>query len=162
MVEVDEQHLKSGLMAQKLSFQLRCLLTLLADRVSVAHQPFGLRGGSFTTLALIAANPGCSQIELSRVGGLDRSLLVAIVDELEQRGLAVRKRSAIDRRRSSLYITDEGEAVMNEMFAAAIDSEKPIRDNFSEQEMAEFFNYVSRAQELLAREETLSERAVIL
>ena len=162
MVEVDEQHLKSGLMAQKLSFQLRCLLTLLADRVAVAHQPFGLRGGSFTTLALIAANPGCSQIELSRVGGLDRSLLVAIVDELEQRGLAVRKRSAIDRRRSSLYITDEGEAVMNEMFAAAIDSEKPIRDNFSEQEMAEFFNYVSRAQELLAREETLSERAVIL
>ena len=162
MVEVDEQHLKSGLMAQKLSFQLRCLLTLLADRVAVAHQPFGLRGGSFTTLALIAANPGCSQIELSRVGGLDRSLLVAIVDELEQRGLAVRKRSAIDRRRSSLYITDEGEAVMNEMFAAAIDSEKPIRDNFSEQEMAEFFNYVSRAQELLAREEALSERAVIL
>jgi len=162
MEDIDEQRLKPGLMSQKLSFQLRCLLTLLADRVAVAHQPFGLRGGSFTTLALIAANPGCSQIELSRVGGLDRSLLVAIVDELEQRGLAVRKRSAIDRRRSSLYITDEGEAAMNEMFAAAIDSEKPIRDTFSEQEMAQFFGFISRAHDAVAREGAPSEQAAVL
>ena len=162
MVDVDEQRLSPGLMSQKLSFQLRCLLSLLANRVGVAYQPFGLRGGSFTTLALIAANPGCSQIALSRVGGLDRSLLVAIVDELEQRGLAVRKRSAIDRRRSSLYITDEGEAVMNEMFAAAIDSEKPIRDHFSEQEMTQFFDFLVRAHDAVARDDALREQAVAL
>ena len=159
MVEVDEQRLQSGLMSQKLSFRLRCLLTLLGNRLVAANAPFGLRTGSFTVLALMAANPGCSQIELARFGALDRSLLVTIVDELEKRGLAVRKRSEVDRRRSSLYITDEGETVMNEMFYAAMDTEKPIRDGFSEQEMAQFFNFLERAYELVARDDELAAYA---
>lgn len=157
MLEVDEQRLRPGLMSQRLSFRLRGLLTLLGNRVVAAHEPFGLRSGSFTTLALIAANPGCSQIELSRVGGLDRSLLVAIVDELERRGLAVRKRSEVDRRRSSLYITDQGEAVMNEMFVVAMETEKPIRDAFSTQEMTQFFDLLERAYDVIAREDIPAE-----
>src|SRR5688500_9607467 len=113
-----EPQLSHGLMAQRLSFRLRGLLNLLGNRVVAAHAPFGLRSGSFTTIALIAANPGCSQTDLAREGGLDRSALVAIVDELEQRGFAIRARSPVDRRRSSLYITPEGKAVMQEMFNA--------------------------------------------
>lgn len=159
MIDVDEQRLQSGLMAQKLSFRLRCLLTLLGNRLVAANAPFGLRTGSFTTLALIAANPGCSQIELARFGAIDRSLLVTIVDELEKRGLAVRKRSEVDRRRSSLYITDEGQAVMNEMYFAAMDTEKPIREGFSEQEMAQFFGFLERAFELVAREDRINEQS---
>lgn len=156
-MELDELRLRPGLMSQRLSFRLRGLLTLLGNRVVAAHEPFGLRSGSFTTLALIAANPGCSQIELSRVGGLDRSLLVAIVDELERRGFAVRKRSEIDRRRSSLYITDEGEAVMNEMFVVAMETEKPIREVFSEQEMAQFFGLLERAYDVVANDDIPAE-----
>lgn len=148
-----ERQLKSGLMAQRLSFRLRGLLNLLGNRVVAAHAPFGLRSGSFTTMALIAANPGCSQIELAREGGLDRSALVSIVDELERRGFAIRTRSAVDRRRSSLYITPEGEKAMNEMFAAAMATEKSIRSGFTAEEMTQFFDYLERAYQILARED---------
>lgn len=148
-----ERPLKSGLMAHRLSFRLRGLLGLLGSRVVIAHTPFGLRSGSFTTLALIAANPGCSQIELSREGGLDRSALVAIVDDLEKRGFAIRARSPVDRRRSSLYITPEGEAVMNDMFVAAMATEKSIRDAFTAEEMIQFFEYLDRAYQIVARED---------
>lgn len=145
--------LKPGLMAQRLSFRLRGLLTLLGNRVVAAHSPFGLRSGSFTTMALVAANPGCSQIEVAREGGLDRTLLVAVVDELERKGYAIRARSSVDRRRSSLYITPEGEKVMNEMFAAAMETEKSIRNAFTAEELSQFFEYLERAYQVLARED---------
>ncbi len=147
------RQLNSGLMAHRLSFRLRGLLNLLGNRVVAAHAPFGLRSGSFTTMALIAANPGCSQIELAREGGLDRSALVAIVDELSRRGLAIRARSAVDRRRSSLYITPEGEKVMNEMFAAAMSTETSIRNGFTVEETTQFFDYLERAYQILASED---------
>ena len=147
------QPLKQGLVAHRLSFRLRRLLNLLANRVVAVHAPFGLRSGSFTTLSLIAANPGCSQIEISREGGIDRSLLVSIVDELEKRGLAIRARSPVDRRRSSLYITPEGEKVMNEMFLAAMTTEESIRNDFTAEEMSQFFSYLERAYDILARED---------
>jgi len=148
-----ERPLKPGLMAHRLSFRVRRLLALLANRVVNAHAPFGLRSGSFTTLAMVAANPGCSQIQVSREGGVDRSLLVALVDELERRGFAIRARSPVDRRRSSLYITPEGEKVMNEMFVAAMSTEESIRNAFTAEELTQFFDYLDRAYQVLARED---------
>ena len=44
-----------------------------------ALDPFDLRTGGFSTLALIAANPGCSQTELARAVGMDKSAVVAII-----------------------------------------------------------------------------------
>lgn len=148
-----DQSLKSGLMANRLSFRLRGLLTLLGERVTSAFAPYGMRSGTFTTMALVAANPGCSQIDLARVGGLDRSLLVAIVDELERRGLAIRARSSIDRRRSSLYLTPAGETLMNEMFVEAMKTETSIRAAFSPGEMTQFFEFLERAYQILATED---------
>jgi DNA-binding MarR family transcriptional regulator len=146
------QELKSGLMANRLSFRLRGLLTLLGERVTTAFAPYGLKSGTFTTMALVSANPGCSQIGLARVGGLDRSALVSIVDELERRKLAIRARSSVDRRRSSLYLTPQGEALMNEMFVEAMKTETSIRAGFSEDEMVQFFEFLERAYQILASE----------
>ena len=44
-------------------------------------------------MVLISANPGYSQVELSRIGNLDKSAIVTIVDELEPRGMAARTAS---------------------------------------------------------------------
>ena len=148
-----ERPLKPGLLTHRLSFRLRRLLGLLASRVVIAHTPFGLRSGSFTTLALIAANPGCSQIQVSREGGIDRTLLVSLVDELERKGFAIRARSPVDRRRSSLYVTPEGEKNMNEMLVAAMGTEESIRNAFTAAELIQFFSYLDRAYQILARED---------
>ena len=139
-----------GLMNDRLAFRVRRLLTLLGDRVIEAFKPFELRSGSFTTLALIAANDGCSQIDLAREGGLDPSVLVSIVDELEKRGLAQRTRSAVDRRRSSLHITPLGKKTMQEMFVVATKTENAVRDVFSANEMVDFIGYLDRAHEALS------------
>jgi DNA-binding MarR family transcriptional regulator len=146
--------LSPGLMADRLSFRLRSVLGLLGERVTEAFAPFGLRAGSFTSMALIAANPGCSQIELSREGGLEKSSLVSILNELEERGYAVRARSKSDKRRSNLYLTTEGEAVMQQMYTAAMATEVSIRSTFTESELQQLFMLLERTYFILANEDT--------
>ena len=67
---------------------------MLSQRVEQAFAKYGLRPGSLTTMVLISANPGYSQVELSRIGNLDKSAIVTIVDELERARIG---RSAADR-----------------------------------------------------------------
>lgn len=145
--------LDPGLMAHRLSFRLRGLLGLLGERVLAAFAPFGLRSGSFTAMALIKANPGCSQIELAREGGLDKSSLVALLNDLEERGYAIRARSTRDKRRSNLFLTPEGEKVMHEMFEAAMKTEASLREGFTPDEMQLFFAFLERAFFILAAED---------
>ncbi|HWW65618.1 MAG TPA: MarR family winged helix-turn-helix transcriptional regulator [Sphingomonadaceae bacterium] len=139
-----------GLMATRIGFRLRLLQSLLGSRVVAAFAPYGLRPGAFTTMALIKANPGCSQVDLARDGGLDKSALVAIVDELEARGLARRGRSSEDRRRNTLSLTPEGETVMNEMYRVAYASEAPVREALGA-DLEHFEELVERAYQAVVR-----------
>jgi DNA-binding MarR family transcriptional regulator len=144
--------LKLGLHADRVGFYVRLLHALLSARIQKAFAPYGLRPGSLTTMVLISANPGYSQIELARVGSLDKSAIVAIVDDLEARGLAIRGRSTSDRRRNSLFLTPAGEALMNEMHRKALDSEAPIRGELSSIELSKFLEYLDRVTKAVATE----------
>jgi DNA-binding MarR family transcriptional regulator len=150
--DVPRRWLKAGLMADRLSFRVRGVMGLLGARVTEAFAPFGLRPGSFTSMALIAANPGSSQIELARLGGLDKSSIVLIIDDLVKRGLAVRAKSTEDRRRSSLFLTRAGEAVMAEMYSAAMATEASIREGLSPDEMTQLFTLLDRVYYILDNE----------
>lgn len=145
----DGSRLEPGLMARRLFYRVRSLSLLLGERVTKRFAPFGYRPGVFTTLALIAANPGCSQVDLARAGHLDRSLLVAIVDELERKGLASRTRSLTDRRRSVLELTPAGLRLLDEMFVAAMEAEDSVRAAFTDEELARFFEFLERAYQVL-------------
>lgn len=70
-------------------------LSELAER---ALAPLGLRAKHLHVLA-VAARHQLSQQELAELVGLDRTSMVAVVDELERLGLAIRQRSETDRRR---------------------------------------------------------------
>nr|WP_281392458.1 MarR family transcriptional regulator [Sphingobium jiangsuense] len=94
-----------------------------------------MRSGLFSSLAIIAANPGISQNELSGAVGLDKSITVQIVDELEKRQLAVRKRSQTDRRRHALFATDAGQTYLDELFDIMARTEDIVLHQLSRAEL---------------------------
>jgi DNA-binding MarR family transcriptional regulator len=147
---IRDQELRLGLHGQRLGFRVRRLHHLLSQRVEQAFAPYGLRPGSLTTMVLISANPGYSQVELSRIGNLDKSAIVTIVDELEARGLAIRGRSSSDRRRNSLFLTAQGEKLMKEMHQLAMATEQPLRDGLSAEEYDQLFELLEKARGLVA------------
>jgi DNA-binding MarR family transcriptional regulator len=74
-----------------------------------------LRPAEFSVLALIAQNPGRKQIEIAEALGIKRTNFVALMDGLERRGLAERRRGGSDRRAHSLYLTPDGQRFVKKM-----------------------------------------------
>ncbi len=68
-----------------------------------------LRPAEFSAIALIARQPGSKQTEIAEALGVKPANLVALMDGLEKRGLAERRKTDTDRRSYSLYLTREGE-----------------------------------------------------
>lgn len=124
---------------------VRLIRNELFPRILAAYEPFGLHSGALSVMVLIKGNPGCSQSEIAREVAMDDSAMVAIIDELEKRGLAQRTRSLTDRRRNSLSLTDDGERVMGEMIACAMAVERPIQEALSEQELATLMDLLRRS-----------------
>ncbi|GEL21611.1 MarR family transcriptional regulator [Pseudonocardia sulfidoxydans NBRC 16205] len=63
-------------------------------------------------LRAVAAAPGRSQQALATVLGTPPSRLVALVDQLDERGLVQRRRNPADRRLHALHVTEAGEKLL--------------------------------------------------
>jgi DNA-binding MarR family transcriptional regulator len=84
----------------------------MAHKFAAALAPLGLRPPHFGVMTLIEAHPGCAQRELVTHSLIDPSSMVAVVDELEQMGLAERRRHAEDRRKHAVYLTAPGQRTL--------------------------------------------------
>ena len=83
-----------------------------------ALRPLGLSVRAFATLTLAAEHDGITQREISDFLRLDPSRVVAIVDDLEDRGLVSRVVARDDRRMRAVVATPAGRALFREAVAA--------------------------------------------
>ena len=137
--------LNLGLLEDFVGPRVRILWNLLSAGMVKALAPFGLRSGAFSALALISANPGCSQNQLAQGLGMDKSAVVVIIDELERRGLAARVRHPQDRRFHALKLTAKGKALLQRMIEPASQPGQPLRDALSPQELQQLLSLLDRA-----------------
>lgn len=79
-----------------------------AARFTQALEPFRLRPHQFGLMTLIEVNPGKTQKELVTDSLIDPSSMVAAIDELEELGLAERRRHPSDRRKHAIHLTAKG------------------------------------------------------
>jgi DNA-binding MarR family transcriptional regulator len=113
----------------------------VADRtglllIKVAHEmerrgierlaPLGVDGRDYTLLAVLSRDDAGSQAELATLCGLLPAQLVPVLDALEAKGFAERRRDERDRRRSIVRITDEGRAVLARADEAAAEVEHEL------------------------------------
>src|SRR4029079_19209220 len=84
---------------------------LFANRL---QEKCGLHPREFGVLHVIASNPGVTQQAIGDDGCADPSTMVGTLDALEARGLAERRPNPGDRRKRSVYLTDEGKRVLRE------------------------------------------------
>lgn len=69
----------------------------------------------FSVLAVVSDNPGTNQADLAGALGVERPRIVPVLDALEARGLAVRKPAPNDRRHRLLFLTEEGQVMLQEL-----------------------------------------------
>ena len=69
-----------------------------------------VRPAQYSVLTVIQHNPGLSQTRIADALGIKKTNLVAMIDELETRGLARRLVTERDRRSHALFLTPKGNA----------------------------------------------------
>lgn len=98
----------------------------------------------FSALSLVVQYPNVTQSGLARMLGIERSGLVAIVDELEGRGLLKRTHVPGDRRVQALVPTDKGAKAYTEARAAVRAHEDALLSNLSEDEKATLMGLLAK------------------
>ena len=94
----------------------------------------GLSARVFSALSLAVKFPNITQSELARMMGIERSGLVAIVDELEQRTYLKRAPVPGDRRVQALVPTDAGRKAYAEAIGKVRAHEDMLFSNMSKDE----------------------------
>lgn len=105
-----------------------------ATEFTKALEPLGLRPPQFGLLTLIEVNPGKTQQELVTDSMIDPSSMVAAIDELEELGLAERRRHASDRRKHAVHLTAKGKRTLSRARRAASGMTEELLAPLSERE----------------------------
>jgi MarR family transcriptional regulator, lower aerobic nicotinate degradation pathway regulator len=84
-------------------------------RFASALEPFGLHPRHFGVMTVLDKRAGLTQQDLADESNVDRSSMVAVLDELERRGLAERRSDPADRRKRAIHLTEEGRATLEKM-----------------------------------------------
>jgi len=92
-------------LATRAAFLLSQLGFHEVERLTERLRPLGLHPRHFGLLTHIATAAGQSQQALSGALGVHRTAMVALVDDLEARGLVERRRDPRDRRAYALHLT---------------------------------------------------------
>jgi len=107
----------------------------IARYFAAALEPLGLRPPHFGVMTLIEANPGSAQRELVERSMIDASTMVAVIDELEERGLAQRRADPGDRRKRAVYLTPTGKRTLERARTAAMETARAIFDPLDQREL---------------------------
>src|SRR3954454_8226746 len=94
-------------------------------------EPHGFHPREFGLMTVMAKRPGITQQDLAALARVDPSSMVAVLDDLEQRGVVERRVDPEDRRRRAVYLTPKGEEQMQVLQRAARKAAKTFLEPLS-------------------------------
>src|SRR5215472_14146753 len=120
MATTSTSHPRKGLTQELVSstaFLLKRIGFEVKDRWHEEFEPLGLMPQHHAVLSLLDEGTCTAQWMIADRLDYDRSMLVGLLDDLEERGLVLRKRDPADRRRHLVTLTPEGSEKLAEMRA---------------------------------------------
>lgn len=105
---------------------------------AVALAPLGISGREAVVLRAIDPGRPVSQGEIARAMNVDRTTMVALVDDLQLKGLVQRRPDLDDRRKNVVELTDAGRSVVRQAAEAAEQAERDFLGPLSAAEAAQF------------------------
>ncbi|WP_173099320.1 MarR family winged helix-turn-helix transcriptional regulator [Actinomadura verrucosospora] len=157
----EERPMRGGLpagLASVTGFQLSKCGWWMEQRLEEALEPLGLRVRHFLVLAMLSSSGTLSQQEMAGYLLLDPTLMVGLVDDLEERGLCERARDPKDRRRHSVRVTDEGREAHRRARALADEVGAEVFGPLSRDELRTVAGAIERVMEPFWTEQAVRPR----
>jgi len=103
---------------------------------AAALAPSGISGREAAVLREIDTPQPLAQGELARLMGIDRTTMVALIDDLQDRDLVRRRQDPDDRRKNVVELTETGRAITRQALQAAKRAEEEFLSPLSAAEAA--------------------------
>ena len=113
----------------------------LAERYS---RQFDLTIQEWRILAILGEKPGLTAREVGDLASLDKVNISRATDKLEKAGRIKRKVVAEDRRAFSLYLTENGQDILDRIIPLASGYEDLLLDRFSPEEIEQLDSFLNR------------------
>jgi len=112
------------LMAHRLGYLLKHAQLQFFELTATMLAPIGINGQEAVVLRAIDGPEPLSQGEVARRMGIDRTTMVALIDELEQKGLVQRRQDPADRRKNVVALTGTGRDALRRANQAGQEAER--------------------------------------
>jgi DNA-binding MarR family transcriptional regulator len=129
---------------RSVAFMLSSLGYAISRRFHQVLGPLELEPGEFALLRAVAASDGESQNALAERLHISPSWMVAIVDDLELRGLLERRPHARDRRVRNLHLTAAGKKLLRQAERQAQSFDQKVSEPLSETELLQLLELLDR------------------
>jgi DNA-binding MarR family transcriptional regulator len=118
----------------RLGYLLKLAHLGFGGQVNAALASLGIDTRQWGTLVSLDDERPLSQAEIALLVGIDRTTMVAVVDDLESKGLVVRRSHREDRRKNVVEITDAGRDLRERAAARVDECEREFLSVLSETE----------------------------
>jgi DNA-binding MarR family transcriptional regulator len=109
--------------AERLGYLLKHAQLRHAQLIAAAMRPHGITGRQCAVLIAIDDHEPQSQQEVARRLDLDRTTMVALIDELESKALVSRSPAPDDRRKNVVALTAHGRETLTAALTATMQAE---------------------------------------
>ena len=139
----DRSAIDFGPLGRRLGYVMRrAQLAIFEDFIATCAAE-KIRPGQYAALTIIDCNPGLSQRQVAAVLGIKTPNFVAMVDELEARGLVRRAVLPEDRRRHALLLTAAGRRLVAALHARAEAHEQRLIERVGRQTHQRMFGWLA-------------------
>lgn len=152
------EELNLDMLPNLVGYQLRLTQLAVFNDFGGGLKDFDISPGRFGVLVLISANPGLTQSSLAHATHLDRSTIVAVLDQLEARGLVERRPSPTDRRSNALMLTPEGKKLLKQLKHLVEAHEERIANALSPEEAVQLMTLLKKVRTELQAEAAAARR----
>ena len=143
--ELDPSPLRDTELVQEIQFLTARLAAKGNNHANKLLEELDLNVRQFSVLALAASELKPTQREMSAFVALDPSQIVALVDTLEDRGLAKRETDLRDRRSKNIVATEDGEKLYRRARAITITAEDHVLSKLTETERDQLRELLTKA-----------------
>ena len=146
-------------LAGRLGYLLKHAQLRMAELNAAALAPFGITGRELAVLLSIDSQAPLSQQEAARRLGVDRTTMVALIDELEGKQLVQRRQDPADRRKNVVALTPAGHGTLTRAGKASDEAERRFLAPLTGDEAAQVREALRRVAFPSVTEPTAVERA---
>ena len=118
----------------------RLLVEVLRKRIA----PLGIVPGQFPTLLALWEKDGLTQKELLALVDIEQATLANTLTRMERDGLIIRKEHPADARARTIHLTEQGHSIRDEAYKTAMQINKEVLADLSDEETQEFLDYMRR------------------